>query len=134
MPTLPRNYQVVPYAGPPRAVANYSTLGELMGLRARNTQLAWAQLANGFNNFVESQRQQKVAEAALAQRKAEQDAEMRLKRDEMTARESERKEAQKLRDEAQKEKEQLAADKRGDARAKAIGYGPMAEMDVDTVM
>lgn len=134
MPITPRDYQPVPYAAPARTVPNYSTLGELMGLRARNTQVAWAQIAQAFNNFVENRAQQQTAQAALAQRKSEQEAELQLKREAMQAAQQARDEAAQAKADAEREKAQAAAEKRGDARAKAIGYGPMAEMDVDTVM
>lgn len=134
MPPLPRGYQPVPFAGGPRYVPQYGTLGELMGLQARNTQQGWAQLAGAFDRFVQTKRQQEAAQLErqdlIAQRKAAE----QLKRDEMEARKAERDEAERLRKEAAQEKTQLAAEKRGDARAKAIGYGPIAEADVDTVM
>jgi hypothetical protein len=134
MPITPRNYSPVPYAGGPSYVPNYGTLGELMGMRARNSQVGWAQLANVFNNFVETRNQAQVAKAALAQRQAEHEAEQQLKRDEMNARAAERAEADRIRKEAEKDKQQLQGEKRGDARAKAIGYGPVGEADVDTLM
>lgn len=134
MAILPRGYQAVPYAAPPRYVPSYGTLGELMGVRARNTAQGWAQLAGVFNAFVQQRQAQKNAEAQRADELSQRQAAEKLKRDEMAAREADRREAQQLRNDAQREKEQLAAEKRGDARAKAIGYGPMAEMDVDTVM
>lgn len=134
MPPLTRNYQPLPYAPQPRYVPNYGTLGELMGIRARNSQQGWAQLAHAFNTFVENRNQAEVAKAALAQRESAQQAEQALKREEMAARDAERKEAARLRQEAADEKQQLATEKRGDARAKAIGYGPIAESDVDTLM
>ena len=134
MPILPRGYQPVPYAGEARYVPNYGTLGELLGLRARNTQQGWQQLASVFDRFVQTRNQAEAAKLERADVLRKEQAAEQLKRDEMAARAAEREEAARIRREAQEEKEQAAREKRGDQRAKAIGYGPMNEADVDTVM
>lgn len=134
MPSLPRGYEPIPYAGAPRSVPNYGTLGELMGLKARSSQQGWMQLASAFDRFVQTRRAQEAAQLERADLQQQRQASEALKRDEMAQRKAEREEAQRLRDEAAEEKKQLANEKRGDARAKAIGYGPMHEADVDTVM
>lgn len=134
MPPLPRGYQPVPYASDPRYVPSYGTLGELMGLKARNSQQGWAQLAGAFDRFVQTKRAQEAQQLERADVMEQRRSADALKREEMAQRAAEREEAARLRKEAVDEKQQIAAEKRGDQRAKAIGYGPMAEADVDTVM
>lgn len=134
MPPLPRNYQPVPAALPARYVPSYGTLGEYLGLKGRNTAQGWAQLASVFNNFVETKRAEQMAASQRADVLAQRQAAEQLKRDELAQRAAERAEAQQMRQEALTEKAQLAGERRGDARAKAIGYGPLAETDVDTLM
>lgn len=134
MPTLNRNYAPVPYASQPRYVPNYGTLGELMGIRARNSQQGWAQLAHAFNQFVETRNQAEVAKAALAQREQARQDDLKLKRDEMAARDAERKETLRLRQEADTRQRRMDAEKYGADAADAIGYGPIDESMVDPIM
>lgn len=134
MPPLPRGYEPLPYAGAPRSVPNYGTLGELMGLKARNAQQGWMQLASAFDRFVQSRRAQEQAQLERADVLQQRQSAEAMKREEIALRFAEREEAARIRREAAEEKAQLAAEKRGDSRAKAIGYGPMAEADVDTVL
>lgn len=124
----------MPYAAEPRYVPNYGTLGELLGLRARNSQQGWQQLAGVFDRFVQQRQAQQAAQVERADVLAQRASAEALKREEMAARAAERHEAERLRREAAEEKQQLAGEKRGDARAKAIGYGPIVESDVDTLM
>lgn len=91
MPSLPRNYQPVPSALEPRYVPQYGTLGDLLGLKARNTQQGWAQIASMFDRFVQTKRAEKAAEIERADLLAQRAAAEQLRRDEMAALAAERK-------------------------------------------
>lgn len=134
MPPLPRNYQPIPYAGSPRYVPSSGTLGELMGLRARNTQQGWAQLANVFSQFVETTRAQKAAEAAMALKERDRQDDLQLKRDEMAERRAERRETQRIRQDAESRQKTMDAERVGAEVAESVGYGPMQESQVDPVL
>lgn len=134
MPITPRNYAPVPYAAPARYVPQYSTLGELLGVRARTNQIGWAQLANVFDNFVktkQAQEAEKVSRADMLQQRAAQE---QLRRDEMAERKAERAEVARIRQEAEDRQKRMDTEKLGTDVAEAVGYGPMQESQVDPVM
>ncbi|MEY4387882.1 MAG: hypothetical protein RLY20_3165 [Verrucomicrobiota bacterium] len=94
----------------------------------------WNQFGQLFAQYQNELQRRDQQAAVLAQRQAEQSAADKLKRDEMSEKKAERDEANRIRQEGVDRQNKLDAEKRGDSRAKAIGYGPMAETDVDTVM
>lgn len=113
MPSLPRNYQPIPYAGESRYVPSYGTLGELMGLRARSAAQGWQQLAGVFNQFVQQRQANEAAKLERADALAKQQAAEQLKRDEIAERRAEREAAQQLRKDAAERQSKI------DARQKA---------------
>jgi hypothetical protein len=123
MPITPRNYQPIPYSGGARYVPPYSTLGEFLGLKVRNSAEGWSRVAGAFDRFVQTKHAEKAAEA-----------QEQLRRDEMAARAAEREEAGQIRREATERQRRMDAEKYGSDVAESIGYGPMSEAQVDPVM
>lgn len=144
MPSIPRDYQPLPYVRPAYE-PDTRTLAQLMALagqakaaqigrqgetRARGIMSLGELISSGLAGLRQEREQKAASEAKYAQQQQESAFKVRdqqLKEAEFLAR-------QKQLEDATAEKDQLQAEKRGDLRAKAIGYGPIGEQDVDTLM
>lgn len=129
----------------PRRVADTRTLGDLLRRqgegalqyqlqRGQNAAQLWQQLGQVFSNYSQGRRSDADQAAAAELRKQEKEAADQLKRDELAQRRAEREEAARIRKEAEDRQKRLDAEKRGEAVAEEVGYGPMSEPQLDAVM
>jgi hypothetical protein len=142
---LPR-YDYIPIpAAIPRRVVDTRTLGELLRRqgedtmqlelsRGNNAAAMWAVLGRAFSNYAQGRREDQEAKNAAEVRRQEKEAADKLKRDELAERAAERKEAERIRKEAEERQRRMDAEKRGDAVAESVGYGPINEAQLDQVL
>lgn len=137
MPITPISYVPIP-AAIPRRVVDTRTLGALLRqqgedalnlnlARANNAALLWRQLGQVFSTYAQGTRADAANAAALAEKKRLADADDQIKRDELAQRKAERDEAARVKKEADERQRRLDAEKRGDAVAESVGYGPVSE-------
>lgn len=138
------SYVPRPYVREP-IVSDTRTLGALLlrqgqdagtaaAIRGATAAQMWENLARGFQQYQNATRQEAEQAATFTLREQEREANERLKREEMAARAEERKEAARIRQEGIDRQEKADAYKRGGDVAEEVGYGPLAESQVDDVM